>query len=211
MRPSLARTAAVTLFSIAMLGGCSKVEPITSPWSDSFERAEIGTNYHNTGGPYRIENGKLRIKGAFNKPLWLRKRLPRNAIIEFDVRSDSPSGDIKVEAWGDGETFATHRGAYLASSYVFIFGGWGNSISALCRLDEHGKDRKERRAPKVQAGKTYRFKIQRKGSRVDWAIDGQPFLSLDDTAPLEGANHGYLGFNNWDSDLTFDNLKVTPL
>lgn len=193
------------------VGACKTVEPITAPWTDDFERKEIGPDYHNTGGPYRIENGKLRIKGAYNKPLWLNKPIPRNAEVSFEVRSDSPSGDIKVEIWGDGKTFAKHRGSYLASSYVFIFGGWGNSISALCRLDEHGKDRKERRGVRVVKGKTYKWTIRRKGNNVSWLIDGKPFLAMDDTAPLEGKNHAYFGFNNWSSDLSFDNLSIKPL
>lgn len=196
---------------VFVFGACQKTAPITTPWTDNFNRNEIGADYHNTGGPYKIEKGELKIKGAFNKPLWLKKALPENAIVEFDVRSDTPDGDIKIELWGDGKTFATHKGAYLASSYVFIAGGWGNSISALCRLDEHGNDRKERRDFKVVKGKTYHFKIERKGSEIKWSIDGNLFLTLNDTAPLKGENHRYLGFNNWNSALSFDNLKITPL
>lgn len=200
------------LFAAAFAtASCSKPKPITDTFSDDFERQQLGEDYHNTGGPYRIEEGKLRVKGAFNKPLWLRRPLPRNAEISFTVKSDSRAGDIKVEAWGDGKTFATHKGAYLASSYVFIFGGWGNAIAALCRLDEHGKDRLERRDLKVKAGQTYHFKIRRQGKRVEWFIDGKLFLALDDSAPLEGEHHRYFGFNNWDSDLTFDNLRIKAL
>jgi hypothetical protein len=192
-------------------GACTKVEPITGTFTDQFERAEIGTNYHNTGAQYSIAAGKLRVKAAYNHPLWLKKKLPRDAVIEFDVTSDSTSGDIKVEAWGDGTTHATHKGAYLASGYVFVFGGWGNQISALCRLDEHGRDRKERRDVKVKRGKTYHMKITRKGQLVSWEIDGKPFLKMNDTAPLEGEAHSYFGFNNWESKLAFDNLKITAI
>lgn len=55
---------------------CTKVEPITGTFTDTFERAELGPNYHDTGGSYRIEAGKLRVKGAYNKPLWLKRKLP---------------------------------------------------------------------------------------------------------------------------------------
>jgi hypothetical protein len=212
----LVPSAAWALLTLALgswpaLVGCTKTDPIKSPFTDDFERAELGSNYRNTGGPYTIVDGELRVSGAFNKPLWLKKQLPRNAVIEFDVRSDSPEGDIKVEAWGDGESFATTKGAYLATSYVFILGGWGNAVSALARLDEHGKDRKERRDLRVEPGKTYHFKIRRAGALVQWFIDGKQFLSLNDTAALEGANHAYFGFNNWKSKLAFDNLRIAPL
>ncbi len=193
-----------------LLGGCPKEEPITTPFFDGFDRPELGTNYLNTGASYQILGDKLNVKGARNHPLWLKKKLPRDAVIELDAISRSPAGDIKVEAWGDGQSYATTE-SYLATSYVFIFGGWGNSISALCRLDEHGGDRKTRTDVRVEMGRTYHFKIQRKGSRVDWQVDGKPFLAFDDPAPLEGDKHAYLGFNDWEADLFFDNLRITPL
>ena len=200
----------LTLCAIS-LAGCPKDEVITAPFTEDFERQELGSRYYNTGGPYRLISGKLQIQGAYNHPLWLKKRLPRDAEITFDVTSNSAVGDIKVEAWGDGKTFATTRGAYMASSYVFIFGGWGNSTSALCRMDEHADNRKTRADVKVVKGQTYKFKIRRKGTKVAWFVDGKPFLEMDDPSPLQGEDHSYFGFNNWESDLTFDNLTITPL
>ena len=198
------------LLAVVCLAGCPKDELITAPFGEDFERSEVGANYYNTGGEYRLISGKLNIQGAKNHPLWLKKRLPRDAVIEVKVMSRSPEGDIKIEAWGDGQSYAVSD-SYLATSYVFVFGGWGNSISALCRLDEHGGDRKTRTDQKVEAGRTYRFKIQRKGKLVEWFIDGKPFLNFDDPMPLEGDKHSYFGFNNWQSDLYFDDLKITPL
>ncbi len=193
------------------LSGCPKDDPLSAPFVDNFDRVELGINYLNTGGPYKIDQGKLRVSGAINHPLWLKKKLPRDAIIEFKVSSGSPDGDIKVEAWGDGQSHATSKGAYTATSYVFIFGGWGNKISALCRMDEHADNRKVRSDVKVVPGKTYSWKIKRQGSKVQWFIDGQPFLSMDDPQPLTGDGHSYFGFNNWQSDITYSELKITPL
>jgi hypothetical protein len=200
---------ALPLFAL-LLAGCPKPEVITAPWGDGFDRPEVGANYYNTGGQYRVVNGMLNIQGARNHPLWLKRQLPRNAMIELTVLSRSPEGDIKIEAWGDGQSYAT-TDSYTATSYVFIFGGWGNSTSALCRLDEHGADRKTRSDKKVEMGKSYKWKILRKGNKVEWFIDGQPFLAFDDPQPLEGEKHAYLGFNNWNADLYFDDLKITPL
>jgi len=202
---------ALLLFAlVVLLGGCPKDEVIKSPFSDDFERTEIGSNYFNTGASYQIVSGRLNIKGARNHPLWLKARLPRDAVIEFNASSRSPEGDIKVEAWGDGQSYAT-ADSYVATSYVLILGGWGNSTAALCRLDEHGGDRKERRDMKVEMGRSYSWKIQRKGNKVEWFLDGKPFLAYDDPNPLEGDKHSYFGFNNWESDLYFDGLKITPL
>ena len=205
------RTQATVAVALLLGLGCTQEKPITSPFSDTFDRADVGDNYYNTGGPYQIVNRKLRVKGAYNKPLWLKRPLPSSAIIEVDVTSGSASGDIKVEAWGDGKSAATSRGAYMATSYVFLFGGWNNQISALVRMDEHAKDRSERRDIKVERNKTYHWTITRRGTQITWEIDGKPFLQMNDSAPLRGKHHAYFAFNNWESDVVFDNLSIKPL
>lgn len=186
---------------------------ITAPWSDSFDRADIGGDYHATSEAYRIVDNHLVVANAYNHPLWLRKKLPRDASIEFDVWSMSPAGDIKVEAWGDGRHHARDKGAYTSSGYVFIMGGWNNSKNLFAKGNEHGKDVAERRDPKVKVGQKYHWKIVRKGPRIDWYVDDMttPFLSFEDPTPYEGDAHAYFGFNDWESELHFDNLTITPL
>ena len=207
------RARAVLFLPLAalLLCACPTDEAITTAFVDNFDRVEMGSNYNNTGGPYRVVGNKLVVKGAYNHPLWLKKKLPRNAVIEFDVTSKSSNGDIKVEAWGDGQYYATTKGAYLATSYVFIFGGWYNTKSVLARMDEHAPDITARSDIKVVPNKTYHWKIKRQGPKIEWFIDGKQFLSLTDPNPLEGSGHSYFGFNNWEVELIFDNLKITPL
>jgi hypothetical protein len=203
------------LLPVLVLAACRQPDPpaITAAWSDGFERDRVGGDYVATDNVYQIEKGALTVSRAFNHPLWLRKRLPDNAVIEVDVRSDSAAGDIKVEAWGDGESYARDRGAYTSTGYVFIMGGWSNSKSMIAKGNEHGRDVVERVEPKVEAGRTYHWKIVRKGGHVEWYVDDMttPFLVLEDASPYAGKGHAYFGFNDWESILTFDNLSVTPL
>ncbi len=202
---------ALQLAALATLAGCAPKDPaITAPFSDDFERQGLGEDWHNTGGPYRIEGGALKVKGAYNHPLWLRRKLPSDAVIEFDATSRSASGDIKVEVYGDGVTFAHDKGAYTASGYVFIFGGWRNSKSMIARQDEHAPGQPSRTTPKVEVGRTYHHKIVFKGTAITWFLDGQEFLKMDDPQPLRGKGHQYFAFSNWDADLTFDNVKISP-
>jgi hypothetical protein len=219
--PHLARLRALLAAlgaGLLVLAGCpsqsgqkDETPAITAPFTDDFSRTELGPNWHVTGSAnYRLVNGTLRIEKAYNHPAWLKRKLPRDVVVEFDVTSYSPAGDIKVEVFGDGKSFAQHKGAYTASGYVCIFGGWNNSISVLARMDEHGADRKERRLPKVVPGQKYHWKIVRKGTKISWSIDGTPFLEYDDPAPLEGPGHEYFGINDWESDLAFANLKIAP-
>lgn len=214
---SAATTGLVAAVVVLLLAGAGcKVKdppPVTETWRDDFERTTIGGNYYKTGGGHRVQDGALSTKGSYNHPLWLRKKLPRDVVIELDAWSSSPDGDIKVELFGDGRSHATSKGAYTSTGYVFIMGGWSNSKSILARGNEHGKEMSERTRPRVEVGKRYHWKIQRQGNRLDWWVDDMstPFLSYEDPRPLEGAGHEYFGFNNWESDSWFDNLVITPL
>jgi len=182
---------------------------IGSAFTDDFERSQLGHDYNKTGGNWRIENGELHVNGAKNHPLWLLRTLPRDVRVEFDVRSESAEGDIKVEIFGDGASHA-EGDRYTATSYVIIFGGWNNSRNVLARMDEHGDDRVVGKPRKVEPGRTYRFRIDRIGGILTVRVDEDILLEMDDSEPLGGRGHDHFGFNNWQSDLRFDNLKVTP-
>jgi hypothetical protein len=200
----------VTLFAIA---GCT---PQGDPgldrdgFRDNFERKELGAEWQNTGGPYSIRNGMLHVRGARNRPLWLRRTLPRNLRLQLDVRSDSGDGDIKLELFGDGVSKAEST-SYTATSYVVIFGGWANSLNVLARMNEHGDDRVVGAPYKVVQGKTYHMKIERRGATITAWVDDHELAKMTDPNPLEGAGHDHFAFNNWQSELWFDNLRIESL
>jgi len=181
-----------------------------APFTDSFERADLGQTWTTTGGNWRIVDGKLHVQGARNHPLWLRRRLPRDVRIEFTARSDSPAGDIKVEIYGDGVSAAT-TDSYTATSYVIIFGGWNNSLDVLARMDEHADDRVARPSRRVETGRTYHFLIERRGGHIVAKVDGRVLVEMHDREPLTGRGHDHFGFNDWDAALTFDDLRITAL
>src|SRR5688500_11521616 len=117
---------------LPVLAACKETPrpAISAPWKDDFERAAPGGDYHPTApDAYRITGGQLNVSNGYNHPMWLLRPIPRDAVIELDVKSTSAAGDIKVEAWGDGAHHApsTAKVQYTASGYVFIFGGWNNT------------------------------------------------------------------------------------
>lgn len=208
------------------------------PYRDDFsDRTTVERNYFTNGGFWRTVNGQLLAPGVKNNPLWLKAKLPRDAVVEFDVRSDSPEGDIKCEIFGDGLNHA--------SGYVLIHGGWNNSVSIIARRDEHGPSlallqqearrvaseqglpqanlvdtgvfradtrmRVEANPYPVQVGRMYHWRIERRGTVLRWTIDGKPFMEFDDPFPLEGKGHDRFGFSSWEASLYFDNLSVQPL
>ncbi len=182
----------------------------SSGFRDDFEREELGDLWNNTGASWRIVDGRLNIRNARNRPLWLRLALPRDVRIEFDARSESPDGDIKVEVFGDGSSRAT-TDSYTATSYVILFGAWHNTVNAIARMDEHGADRAIGQRLRVEQGRDYHLRIERRGSRIAWSADGQELVSMDDPSPLYGRGHDHFAFNDWQAELWFDNLVITPL
>jgi hypothetical protein len=178
-------------------------EPLASiPFMDRFDRMELGDNWVvSKGSDWRIKDGVVVSSGTDNRALWLKAKLPDDAVIELDLRTDSQVGDMKFELYADGENHA--------SGYILIFGGWNNTISCIARLNEHGADRQEvNQSGQVQPGKTYHMKVVRKGRVLRWSIDGKMFLDYYDSDPLRGKGHDRLAFNNWRSKLSFSNLSI---
>jgi hypothetical protein len=194
---------------------------LTEVFADSFDRAELGDAWLTTSPGWRIEDGRLCVQNARNHPLWLKRRLPKNARVEFVVTPHSEDGDIKVEIWGDGRSAATTTSYRNASSYIAIFGGWKNQFHVLARLDEHAPNRPEikldpgaaeLRARPVQAEEEYSFKIERDdGKAIRWLVDDIEIFNFNDPAPLAGEGHDHFAFNNWQVRSCFDKLKITPL
>jgi hypothetical protein len=201
----------VALAAVGVVACKEKTPSIDAPIVADFERSGLGGDWNATSPEYRITAGKLEVSRAYNHPAWLRRRLPHDVVVDVDATSSSPAGDIKLELFGDGESFDPDKGSYVSTGYVFIFGGWHNSLSVICRQNEHDDGRKaERRDVRVELGRTYHFTITRRGGTLDWAIDGRPFLAWTDPSPLSGAGHEYLAVNDWEAAVTFDNLAIRP-
>lgn len=184
------------------------------PFTDGFERGAVGDQYRSLGiANVGIFDGRLRLSQMRNRPLWLTHPLPDRARVSFKARSLSPEGDVKVELWGDGQSGyqGDPRLQYTASGYVFVFGGWKNTISAIARQHEHTPDRVERSDVRVEPERWYQWTIERQGGNLTWKIDGQPFLEMNDGNPLSGPGNRYLGFSGWDTTVEFDDLLIEPL
>jgi hypothetical protein len=188
---------------VFLLASCSASTTASVPFEDSFDRTDVGPNWlDNMGGNWHIKDGRLHNTGAQNAPLWLQAKLPDDVVIEFDAYTDPKICDIKCELFGDGRTHAT--------GYIVLLGGWKNTISSIARLDEHQQDRLQRKSDCVP-GKTYHWKIERQGNILSWYLNDVLYMRLDDPAPLKGKGHDRFAFNNWMSDISFDNLKIRPL
>lgn len=170
---------------------------------DEFDDADLDDRYFVQGGSWRVVGGKLSTLGDHNLPLWLDAPLSKNTRIEFTSTSSSAAVDMKVEIFGDG---VRHE-----SGYIVIVGGWNNTITAIARLDEHEKTRASRRT-RFESGRTYRWRVERNdGHTVELYLDDQLQARYDDKEPLVGPRNNRFAFSGWESEVTFDNLVITPL
>src|ERR1700682_3637725 len=164
------------------------------PFADSFNRATLGNDWWSNGGLWRIVDGQLYSPGVGNNPLWLKARLPPDARVEFDVRSEGPDGDVKWEMYGDGRNHST--------GYVFLFGAWRNRESRICKLEEHALTQDEVRAQLAATARP----LPRQINLVE--IVGAPFARWSARRDLERMEKG--GY--WQRDTPFvvkrSDLKV---
>ena len=175
-------------------------------FSDDFERTELGPAWKADGTTWSIISGRLADAGAKNAGIWLHQELPRDVRVEFDAWSLTPKdgskfrGDVKCEAFGAARE---HE-----SGYSFIMGGWENRLSVLAKHGEHAKDRLEKPGRPVPADQVVHWALVRRGNALRWYLDGQLYLQFDDPDVLTG---GAFGFNNWLSQVRYDDLKVFDL
>ncbi len=203
---------------VALASACTEVPRVystrgqlgTEIFRDEFERDELGPNWRQTGDGVRIEHGVIKLRDTRNHPLWLEPSLPDNFRIAFDAWAQSEEGDIKVEVCGDGASVATTTN-YVATGYVVIFGGWNNTLNAIARRNEHGRDRVTASEPRVDPARRYHFDITRSGGELLWEVDGKEILSFDDPAPLRGPGHDHFAFSGWEAEAHFDNLVIEAL
>ncbi len=176
-------------------------------FSDDFERAELGVDWVvKHPGEWTLEAGglvahRVKVYDDRNKGVWLQRKLPAKARIEFVGEVRSAKGDIKCEVFA--------RSAEHESGYSIIFGGWNNTINTITRLGEHEPNRVVQRPHvPVQSKTKYRWAVVRNDHVVRWYVDGKFMASYPDKAPVKGP---YFGFNNWLSDVRFDEVKVFDL
>lgn len=209
----------VCLLAVCALFACEEVPRTYSTSSeggrvifqDSFDRPTLGDDWLTTGPGATLERGGLRLADLHNHPVWLRTELPDDVRVEFDAWAETDEGDIKVELAGDGHSYAK-TASYTATGYVFILGGWDNSLHLIARRNEHGDDRVAIPAePKIEPERRYHVVVTRRGGELRFEVDGQLIAEMVDDAPLLGPGQRQFAFNNWEAPTRFDNLVVYAL
>jgi hypothetical protein len=173
------------------------------PYTQTFESpAVVDRDFWTTGGLWRVVGQELFGPGVKKNPLWLKASLPAEAAVEFDVRA-TEEGDVRAVVFGNGVD--------QGSGYLLIQGGENGKRSSLSRLNGPSATLPAGSPVRLEAKVPHHWRIERRGNRIAWLVDGQPYLSLEDPDPLAGKGHDRFGFTGLESDIWFDNLWVGPV
>ena len=190
----------------------AKVPAIDAPFTDDFERAELGADWNATSDAYRIADGKLTVSNAHNHPAWLRAPAAPRRRRRGRRPVEEPRGRHQARAVRRRRIVRSRQGAlHLVGLRADL-----RRLEQLAvgHLPAGGARRRPqgRRAATPASSRTgrYHFTITRQGGALDWTIDGRPFLAWTDPEPLAGAGHEYLAVDDWEATLTFDNLQIRP-
>jgi hypothetical protein len=208
-----------------VFAACSSAEgrlfpPLEVPFTDNFEDPTLSA-WAGDSSAFRSERAGMVIESAEGRAVWLRRRLPRDVAIEFDLVTppDREAGGIE---------FYLHAPAtnQRTGGYVFLLGGYSNHWSVLgrqsddrappnssisfppnssweshprgfrmmCGEDRYLLDENHAVLPVVDRGKTYRMRIGRSDRRLLWEIDGAPYLSMYDITPIYDHRAALFGF-----------------
>lgn len=201
------------LLGCLSLAACLRTDPPLPPeglrLNFADEKLSLADHFRGSSEAYRLEEGALKVAGARNHPLWLKRCLPDNVVVRVRVRALSPEIDLKFELAGDGISYARAL-SYTASGYVVNIGGWRATRDQIARQDEHGLWRAKKRARPWIPGQSYLFELRRREMSLLLSVDGEPYLRFVDWRPLRGARHCHFAFNNWNSAVAFDSLEIEP-
>ncbi|MBF5044897.1 hypothetical protein FGE12_21030 [Aggregicoccus sp. 17bor-14] len=203
---------------------------VTLPYTNDFSRRDtLAQDFWSLGGGlWVVEEGQLYSPAVRGNPLWLQARLPQDVVVEFDVRAADAGGEAQLTLFGDGrDSSLRNTGQAQTSGYLLTQGVRGGATARLAKRDElawpladlqrRGTLREdsaflvEASAPSVPMDRSSHWRVERRGARLRWFIDGERVLEVEDPYPLQGRGHDRLGLSSRDTPLFFDNLSVRPL
>ncbi len=166
-------------------------------WMDTFDRTEIGQDWHLVKGKASIQQGKLFLKGA-GATIVSTLSFKHDVKIEFDAQADpsTPPCDLSATI-GANEEFGY--------GYLFAFGGANNQVNQILGFREKVVDTKPRLL--IEPEKTYHIVALKEGKRLAYIVNGNTVVQAVTQDPIGGPGFDKVGLVTW-AGMIVDNFKV---
>jgi hypothetical protein len=133
-------------------------------------------------------------------------------VVEGDVTLEFAAGIRHQTGHGGYDRFVANMnavicgdGADLSSGYGFVYGGWGNTKTAILRNGEVVASVSLR----IPTGGIHRrwfyHKITKRSGRIRWLIDNSPVLEYEDPKPMSG---GQVALWTWKNGLMVARVRI---
>jgi hypothetical protein len=198
----------------------------------SYPDGALPSVWWSEGNTAVIKDGRLYVDADIDSyrasTVWLDKRFSGNIRIEFDVQivsSDDTANNINcfvLYSAPDGKhlretSHIRKNGVYnhyhKLNGYIFTFVANKNPEDARIRFrDNPGFNLlAEDFGAEVIAGKTYQIKIEKRGSKFEYWVNGEKLMEKVDDEYNDLHNEGLFGFRTWHTALWWDNLTITQI
>lgn len=157
-------------------------------------------------GMFAAQGGRLVSTSEREALLIFRKRLTTPVAIEYtgEILPDSQPCDLSVQ-WSEdsGVSETPARFASEARSYMVQAGAFSNEFCAI--YQNPGRRLLSHANRQLEAGRTYRFRVELDGHRITMQIDGATVLEHIDEFPTHS---GYLALYGYYKGKAFDDVRV---
>ncbi|MBI1924377.1 HEAT repeat domain-containing protein [Candidatus Poribacteria bacterium] len=204
MNPTQKRYIAVLLSIISLITGCATQYTSFESgliYEGNF-RHGVNTDFWEKGfGVWRTSTtqGLVVTRGGV-AIVWFRKPLD-----DFTFECDAEvleGGGLSITLCGLG------KGGRFDTGYQI---GWGEQFNTQTFLKRRGIVVQENNNELIEHHNTYRIKVRKYESSIQFFLDGRLIFDYTDAEPLTGPHHQYLGFGGDEAQFTtiaFDNIQI---
>ncbi len=191
---------------------------------------ELPSHWWSEGAKTKIKGGRMYVNAnSTSSTIWLDKELNGNIRVEFDAHIESTNKNANnincffLYSDTTGTPLRETRELRESGKYKLYHGYNGYIITYVLNPNDSSEGRfrlrdcpgfhliEENNAFESKIGKTYRIKIEKIDTRILFYVDGNLMLDKHDDEQNPIHERGLFGFRTWNTELWWDNLRISKL
>lgn len=166
-------------------------------FEDSFERQELGPDWHLLGGEVEISGGRLRLRGA-RATLVCARPFAADVTLEFEAEADPAMPPCDLSA-------GLAAGEEHGWGYLIAFGGQSNRVNQILGPQVRVVD--EKPPFLIEHGRRYLVRARKEGRVLSLSVDGRELLRAETDDPLGGPGFDRVALVTW-TGMLVDRVRV---